>query len=48
MSLISLTFAIFFAAVLLLYYLLPRVTQPYLLLAASLLFYLWSGPKYIV
>ena len=47
MSLISLTFAIFFAAVLLLYYLLPRVTQPYLLLAASLVFYLWSGPKYI-
>ncbi len=38
----TLLFPCFFAAVTLLYYLLPRVAQPVLLLAASYLFYCWK------
>jgi D-alanyl-lipoteichoic acid acyltransferase DltB (MBOAT superfamily) len=48
MSFLSLGFAVFFAAALILYYTLPKKTQPYLLLAASIVFYLFSGPKYII
>ncbi len=43
MSFISFEFAAFFAASLLLYYLLPKKWQPYVLLAASVVFYLFSG-----
>jgi len=48
MSFLSIEFAVLFAASLLLYYLLPRKTQPYVLLAASIVFYLFAGPKYIL
>ncbi len=48
MSLISLSFLIFMALLLPAYYLLPRQHQWKLLLAASLIFYSWGNPAYIV
>ncbi len=47
MAVTSVTFALFVAALLILYYLLPRRLQWPLLLAASYVFYLWAGPKYL-
>lgn len=47
MSFLSLTFAVFFAAAMLLYYLLPHRFQWMVLLVGSVVFYLFSGPKYI-
>ncbi len=43
MSFTSLNFLLFLSAVLLVYYLVPKRVQPYLLLAASYAFYLFSG-----
>ncbi|MCQ2426978.1 MAG: hypothetical protein MJ137_01065 [Clostridia bacterium] len=48
MSFLSFEFVVLFAATLLLYYILPRKAQPYVLLAASIVFYLFAGPKYII
>ena len=45
MSFVSGTFLIFFALLLLAYYLLPKKWQPYILLAASYVFYVFSGAK---
>ena len=43
MSIVSLSFLLFLAISLLLYYILPKKTQPYVLLAASTVFYALSG-----
>lgn len=43
MSVVSLSFLLFFTISLLLYYLLPKKIQPYVLLAASVVFYAFSG-----
>ena len=44
MSFLTFTFLIFFSAVVLLYYILPKKTQNALLLCANCVFYLWAGP----
>lgn len=46
MSFTSLPFYLFFAAVLLVYYFLPKTGQKILLLAASYVFYLWAVPVF--
>lgn len=48
MSFLSLAFAVFFLAAMLLYYTLPKRFQWIVLLTGSVVFYLWSGPKYIL
>lgn len=48
MSLISITFFIFLAALVSLYYILPRKCQWVVLLSGSVLFYIWAKPVYIV
>ena len=48
MSFTDFTFFLFAAAVLLLYYTLFKKRQALLLLLASVTFYLFSGPKYIL
>ncbi len=47
MAVTSMTFALFVAALLILYYLVPRHLQWLLLLVGSYVFYLWAGPKYL-
>ncbi len=47
MQFTSVSFLLFVAAVLLLYYLLPRKTQWVVLLTASMCFYLWAGVEYL-
>ncbi len=47
MNLLSFEFAAFFAALVLIYWLLPHKARKWVLLAASIAFYLCSGPKYI-
>lgn len=48
MSFISLTFAVFFVLLLAAYYLVPKKVQWVVLLAFSVVFYLFSGPKYLL
>ena len=48
MQLTTVSFALFAAALLVLYYIIPRRGQWILLLAASYLFYLWAGVEYLV
>ncbi|MBQ9890591.1 MAG: MBOAT family protein [Firmicutes bacterium] len=48
MSFVSFTFLAFLAAVFLLYYLIPKRFQWMLLLAASLVFYAFAGPTYLI
>ena len=48
MSFVSYQFIAFLAALLVLYYLLPKKLQWMLLLAGSLAFYAFSGPKYLI
>lgn len=47
MSFTSLSFALFAAVLLAVYYLIPGKLQWALLLGASYLFYLWAGPQYL-
>jgi len=47
MSFLSFFFAAFFACAVLVYWGMPAKIRPYVLLAASVAFYLFSGPKYI-
>ncbi len=48
MQFTSVSFLLFVAAVLILYYLLPKKAQWAVLLAASMCFYLWAGTEYLV
>ena len=48
MSFTSLTFIVFFAIMLLVYYLIPKKFQWILLLAGSYVFYLWSTPYFVL
>lgn len=48
MQLTTVSFALFAAALLIAYYLIPKRGQWVLLLAASYLFYLWAGVEYLV
>ena len=47
MTFLSFTFAAFLGASLLVYWGMPKKVRPYVLLAVSVAFYLFSGPKYI-
>ena len=48
MQITSVSFALFAAALLAVYYLIPKKGQWLLLLAASYVFYLWAGTEYLV
>ncbi len=48
MSYSSLSFAVFFLILLILYYLVPKKIQWCVLLCGSIVFYLFSGPKYLI
>lgn len=48
MQIVSVSFLLFAALLLIAYYLIPRKGQWLLLLAASYLFYLWAGVEYLV
>lgn len=48
MSFISAAFAVFITVTLVLYYIVPKRFQWIMLLAASVVFYLFSGPKYLI
>ena len=48
MSLISFSFAVFLVILLLIYYKIPKVHQWKVLLAGSVLFYMWARPVYVV